>query len=189
MVLLVCLVSTGAMAQLPYFTDFQFALDCARDNGKILILYTGSKELCPGQEPKAFFFGPVLAAHLPLGARSNAFVVCEQFLDQPSHEPNGGPSAMFVAEVFRYDALFTRYQIKSYQPAITLLDTNGAALSGPYIYTAAANTFSPARMDSGKTLKEYISANPIFQTAVAPSNALSSLTLTNLSTPVASVEQ
>src|SRR5215510_7147626 len=108
-VLLLHGLATGAIAQMPYFTNLKSALTNASENGRMVILYTGSRELCPGHDPKAFLFGSVLGTHLPLGARSNSYVVCEQFLTNAAHDARGEVSRAFLAEVSRYDALFTRY--------------------------------------------------------------------------------
>src|SRR4051794_32641362 len=85
-VLLLHVVATGAMAQMPYFTNLNSALASASPNGRMVILYTGSRELCPGHDPRAFFFGSVLGTQLPIGARSNAYVVCEQFLTNAAYD-------------------------------------------------------------------------------------------------------
>jgi hypothetical protein len=171
--------ATGAIAEMPYFTNLNSALASAGTNGRMIILYTGSKELCPGHDPKAFFFGSVLGTHLPLGTRSNAYVICEQFLTNVAHDARGEPSRAFLAEVSRYDALFTRYGIHVFWPSATILDGSGATLSGPYYYSGPDNTFVGTQYDGYEVLQEYGSANPPLTSAQGRSNLLAAITVTN----------
>ena len=178
-VLLVCLAAVGAAGQMPYFADLSSALASAKKNGRMVILYTGRTELCPGHDPKAFFFGSVLGTHLPLGARTNAYVVCEQFLVSPARDAGGELSSAFFAEASRYDALFTRYLLHVYYPAITILDTSGVILSGPYTYSAPDETFADTKLDSYEVLQEYGAANPPIHLIQGRSNLLAAIVATN----------
>lgn len=119
-----------------YVTDLRLAVRLAVAQKKKVILYTGhSFHLAKrgATSPRAYFDGALTKASLILANRRSDFIVCELFEFTPMHDSHGNFTpdyASFINGWFGH--LHDRYDIRFITPTLTILDSSGTKLDGPF---------------------------------------------------------
>jgi hypothetical protein len=159
----------SVVAQIPYLTNRAEAFQLASNEARTIILYTGGATSCWSNDPRAYFFKHIIPNYPQLGLRSNAYVVCEQFVSDPYLK-----NPLAVQEFRRFTASSDRYDIRSLAPTLTMLDASGIKLNGPFARAAALPSYVgfAAKTDSCYlSLSDYVQSNPPLTLAQAQSNA------------------
>ncbi len=151
----------SALAQVPYVTNLENAFFIARQESRIVALYTGRSVFCEGKSPRDFFFDFIVKKHPEFGTQSNRFVICEQFMFAPND--TNGPAREFMQEVRKYDSLYQRYHLRVFYPTLTFLDEKARLLNGPFWSMIKCDApFSSTDDDCYVYLKDYLAdASPM----------------------------
>jgi len=131
--------AAGAPAPLVYLTNLDAALAFAKENGRTVILYTGRSSVCDGKEPRDYFFDFIVRNYPELGARSNVYLVCEQFIFSATNDD----IAVFLHKEKPRHALYARYHIKTFYPTVTFLDTTKVSLPSSAVSKISSHSLAP----------------------------------------------
>jgi hypothetical protein len=160
-VFLACAI-TSSVAQLPYYTNLNMALDFARKDSRRVILYTGNIKKCSGMFPRIYFDDVILKKHPQLATSSNFYAVCEQFTHVPSSTESGELNPEFLREQERFESLFSKYYIPTFFPTLTFINADGRRLNGPFWELGYGDEYSGNIDNYYETLREYLAvARPL----------------------------
>jgi len=156
----------GDATGLNYVTNRAEAFALAQKEGCAVLLYTGRAVFCPNGDPRGYFFKEILPNHPQLESRPKKYVVCEQFTFATNVF-----SAEFREEQRRVEAVYSKYNLKAFWPAMIPVDAKGNRLSGPYLrYFAGKPEFSDTIDHLYETFQEYLAAEPPVTVAEAQAN-------------------
>jgi hypothetical protein len=169
------LVAPSGPAQIPYTTNLNQAFAVASEQNRTIVLFTGRSVHCQGKTPHDYFFSSIASNYPGFLARSNRYVVCEQFMFTPD-ATNRALELQFMQETIKYGALFDRYPIQVYYPAVTFLDKTGHMLNGPFWTMAACGDwFHSSKDEHYPTLTNYFADDPPKNMDVAESNLVAAV--------------
>lgn len=118
-----------------YMMDLVAAVKRAKDQKKMVILYTGHSFHLKrtGSASPRIYFDRLVKDSVGLSSRRSEFVVCELFEFTPMHDAKGN----FTREYARmiqgwFGTLHDKYDIRFLTPTINILDSKGVKLAGPF---------------------------------------------------------
>jgi hypothetical protein len=119
-----------------YVTDLRLAIRQAVAQKKKVILYTGHNFHLAKRglaSPRAYFDGALTKASQILAKRRSDFIVCELFEFTPMHDTRGNFTPDYVLFIKGwFGRLNDRYDIRFITPTLTILDSSGSKLDGPF---------------------------------------------------------
>jgi hypothetical protein len=118
-----CLVQANAQNGLQYSVGLEATLQKARAEQKRIILYTGTSNGLRGSTPRQFFQNNVMERSKTLQKVLPDWLVCEEFILKPPLDPDVQANLV---------PLLDKYDVRFLTPTLTLLDTDGKKIAGPF---------------------------------------------------------
>lgn len=117
-----------------YLSDLEQAKTEAKRLGRRVLLYTGRAQFCAANDPRTHLFRSMLPAIPSLESALSRFVICERFIYPDIFTPGGGVNDGFRKEMEGggFYALHEKYDLRFFQPLITVVDVDGSKIAGPF---------------------------------------------------------
>jgi hypothetical protein len=155
---LVSLVGLGravASDGLVFLDDLEKAKKLAAQSEKTIILFSGRAQFCKDDDPIKYYKEVVLKVHPEMGKLTGESVLVDRFIYTPMNDARGRMTGAFKKEFLGwYSKMSDQYDLRFFNPTITILDASGDKLHGPFSYFGGV--FSSSGRDTNPDLKTFL---------------------------------